>query len=381
MRSPDLDADCCIVGGGPVGLFLAALVGSSGARCLVLEARPPDAAAADRRTLALSWSSHLKLLRVGVDLREGHRATPITSIHVSGAGHAGRTVLDAAEARVGALGFVVRYGDLVQALLPVADAVSSIRTRCPVEGITDRDNDVEIHTARGTFRAGAVVVADGAADLVRSLGVRTEHRDYGVHALVGRVTVAAPRSGVAFERFDRHGPLALLPEGDRYALVWTLAEDDAVSLRQCADDEFLGRLQSAFGWRLGRITAIAERATFPLALRRSDPVSLGRVVMIGNAAQTLHPVAGQGLNLGLRDAWQLHDCLARPDVVAALASYAASRRTDRSLTIGFTDMLARVFGVDVPGANIVRGLSIEALDLLPSARRLLARVLATTPQR
>lgn len=383
MTSSAVEADVCIVGAGPVGTFLAALLARAGRRCALIEARALDADAHDPRTLALSWSSRLKLGHVGLDPERDLAATPIRTIHVSQAGRAGRARLTAGDAGVEALGFVLRYASLQRALLARVTDGCRIFDESRVERVDDVDDGVLVTADRVRVIASMAVVADGATELIRSLGMSSRSHDYQVSALVGDVSVTRPGGHVAYERFTDHGPLAMLPQRDGYSLVWALPPGRADELREAPRAETCAALQDAFGWRLGRVTDIRGRASFPLSLRRTEPLAVGRTVVIGNAAQTLHPVAGQGLNLGFRDAWALarrireHD----GDLHDVARTHAADRRADRAVTIGFTDLLAQVFGIDVPGAAMVRTIGLEALDLLPGARRTFARALAVTPQR
>jgi 2-octaprenyl-6-methoxyphenol hydroxylase len=203
-------------------------------------------------------------------------------------------------------------------------------------------------------------------------------RDYGQTALVGTVTVSAPQPHVAWERFTSQGPIALLPmggvRGANYALVWCCAPDEAARRAQLPDAEFLRELGAAFGSRMGSFTQIKGRASFPLGLNAADTLVKGHVVAIGNAAQTLHPVAGQGLNLGLRDAHALADALsAEGPTPLALATFAQRRALDRRLTIGATDTLARLFTVDFPPLAALRGLALTALEFVPPVKTALAR--------
>lgn len=207
---------------------------------------------------------------------------------------------------------------------------------------------------------------------------KTGRRDYGQTALVGTVSVSAPQPHVAWERFTPEGPIALLPmggvRGADYALVWCCAPEEAARRAQLPDDAFLSELGTAFGTRMGRFTQIKGRASFPLGLNAVDTLVRGRVVAIGNAAQTLHPVAGQGLNLGLRDAHALVDALsAEGPTPLALATFAQRRALDRRMTIGATDTLARLFTVDFAPLAILRGLALTALEFAPPVKTALAR--------
>lgn len=223
-----------------------------------------------------------------------------------------------------------------------------------------------------TGRNGAAARRAGRA------AVEPGSRDYGQTALVGTVTVSAPQPHVAWERFTSQGPIALLPmggvRGADYALVWCCAPEEAARRAQLSDEAFLQELGAAFGDRMGRFTHIKGRASFPLGLNAVETLVNGHIVAIGNAAQTLHPVAGQGLNLGLRDAHSLADALsAEGPTPLALASFAQRRALDRRMTIGATDTLARLFTIDFAPLAIVRGLALTALEFLPPVKTALAR--------
>jgi 2-octaprenyl-6-methoxyphenol hydroxylase len=358
--------DAVIVGGGPVGQFLALAAAASGKRSLLFEAKAPGAGFTDDRTLALSWSSWLMLQRVGAATDLLPTSTPIRTIHVSQRGGFGRSELSAQDAGVPALGYVIGYGD-VQRALARRVAAAAVRYDAPVERIDREGDGVVVHAVGESVAARCAIVAEGGGPLVEALGFTQREKDYGVHAVVARVRTDRGHEHVAFERFADVGPLALLPRGDGFALVWTLAPDDARAVLALDEPEFLSRLQRAFGWRAGRFITVAERGAFPLVLRMTQPRVHGPVALVGNAAQTLHPVAGQGLNLGLRDAWLAAKSL------PSLDEFDRARRLDRSATVHFTDALAAIFAADWPGLSWARGAGLTALDMLPAARRMFAR--------
>jgi 2-octaprenyl-6-methoxyphenol hydroxylase len=335
--------DVLILGAGPVGCVLALAL--QGSRHAVRVVDPKPAAGGAFRPIALSHASRLILERVGA--WGAFAATPIRRIHVSQAGGFGRARLEALEAGVPALGYVVDYAALLATLrarLALADVAPGEPARCTIH-------------------------AEGASPEARE-------RRYGHDAVVARVAAQPASADTAFERFTAEGPLALLPLAGEWALVWGARPERAAALVQAAPQEFLAQLQQAFGDRAGRFTGVRERARTPLALRvRASRVS-GRDVYIGNAAQTLHPVAGQGLNLGLRDAWDLAEALRAaedPGADRVLARYAARRRLDAAATIGVTEVLAGAFLGAHPLARAARGALLTALDTLPAARRFFAR--------
>jgi 2-octaprenyl-6-methoxyphenol hydroxylase len=373
--------DLAIVGGGPVGLFLALAAEQAGLKPVVLEARSAADGLRDDRSLALSWSSCLRLARVGAAAPTGTAAGEIRAIHVSQAGHPGRTQFSCEEAGIPLLGRVVGYGDLVRSLADAGAGRVTVHHEHRVVSIEQIDEGVDLHTSAGICRARAAVVADGSGALLADAGFTTTSKDYGVHALVARVRTDRGPGTVAYERFCAHGPLAVLPRGEDHAVVWTLPADSAHELATAAESDFLSQLQAAFGWRAGRFIAVRDRGTYPLVLRRTTPLARGRIAVIGNAAQTLHPVAGQGLNLGIRDASSILTALQAAGAGDPFAGYGAGRERDRTVVVGFTDLLAEVFRMTTPGLPGLRALGLEALDLLPGARRHFARALAIDTSR
>ncbi|MDT3736743.1 MAG: FAD-dependent monooxygenase [Denitratisoma sp.] len=364
-----------IVGGGPVGLALALALRHAGIGCEVLDARPAGAPRDDRRVLALSHGSRQILERLGAWAAIG--ATPISTIHVSQQGRFGRTLIEAGEAGVPALGYVAEAGRVATELAhSCAAAGVAIRHQTQV-----RDSDAAADRVRllcaapqGTTDIAAQLIAwaEGAVGAERDV-VR---RDYGQQAIVASVQAHGSPAGVAYERFTSSGPVALLPLGDRHALVWTVPYAAAAALLMIEERAFLSCLREAFSGRL-EFNAAGKRSAFPLGLRfRETPVG-ARAVWLGNAAQTLHPVAGQGFNLALRDVMQLarllqespSDC-GNPEL---LSRHAAARQLDRRGAIGFTDGLVRLFGLRGAISGHARGAGLLALDLLPTARRFLAR--------
>jgi 2-octaprenyl-6-methoxyphenol hydroxylase len=345
--------DVLVVGGGPVGCSFALALRGSAQRVVVL-AREPDGAggAAARRPLALSYASRLILERVGA--WPALTPTPIETILVSQAGGFGRARLCATDAGVPALGYVVEYRDLAAAL----------GARLESSGI-----EIRRGVAAGALPARCVVHAEGISEDARETRYEQE-------AVVGVLETEPPSGTTAYERFTPGGPLALLPLAGRYAFVWGAPPERARALAEAAPESFCDALERAAGARIGRALGVEGRAVHPLALRvRASRVGAGEV-FIGNAAQTLHPVAGQGLNLGLRDAWELAATLQDaddPGDPALLELFAARRRLDAGATIRITDLLARGFLGSNPAASAARGLALTVLDTLPPARRFFAR--------
>lgn len=371
------DYDVLIAGGGPVGSALA-LALSGVCSVAVLEARPEGSGSSAARPIALSHGSRLILERLGA--WEGLQpATPIARIHISQCGGFGQAELDCEEARLPALGYVVDYNRLTQVLSQLAaggcDYVGGASVLTLGAGPDAAHVTCRVGTASRQFSARLVALADGGA-VAHLAKVRT--REYHQAALTAEITSARPHRNVAYERFTAEGPLALLPSGERLALVWSTRPSRAQALCSMPEREFLQHLQRAFGQRLGAFAAAGPRVRHPLALQVTGPLPISRAIVLGNAAQTLHPVAGQGFNLGLRDAWELADVVqaaATGEIGAAamLAAYAARRRIDRAGGIWFTDALVRIFSNDLAPLRLARGLGLAVLGALPPAKDFVVR--------
>jgi 2-octaprenyl-6-methoxyphenol hydroxylase len=389
--------DIAVVGGGLVGASLALALRGLPLRIALIEAHAPDSSAQpsfDERTTALGNASRRVFEALGVWATLAPEAAPIGAIHVSDAGRFGFARLSAAELGLDALGYVVPNRVLGRELwraLAVAPAITTFMpSRLKNLTIAADGATLELERSMGpvSIRANLVVAADGAQSLVRKVaGLGAAVDDYDQVAIVASLRTDRPNDGVAYERFTAAGPMALLPlRADGSAawrtLVWAARPDDAERLLQLPQDGFMREWQQAFGWRAGRALQLGQRGRYPLALSRSEGTVGQRVVLLGNAAQSLHPVAGQGFNLGLRDAAELAELLhaaaasADVDVGAAdlLAPFAAARAKDRDGVIGFTDTLVRVFSSEHRLAAAARDAGLLLFDLLPPAKRALSRV-------
>ena len=369
-ESANENVDILIVGAGPVGMTLHLALAAGGQSSLLLDRRPPAALQADPRALALSHGARELLEQI--DSWPTRAATPIETIHVSQKDGFGRTLIDRADYALPALGYVVRYRDLAAALAANLQT-GSLLAEAEILNVEADDDGVTValrHAGQPrTIRCRLLVHAEGTPGDDPAVSVS----DYGQHAVICEVTPIPGHNKRAWERFTPDGPLALLPLGDEYSIVFTLPPAAADAVMALDDNAFITALQAQFGGRM-RFTKPGGRSRFPLALRQRETLVKGREVWIGNAAQTLHPVSGQGFNLGLRDAWQLAEIVLRDGVDRdSLAAYAASRRLDRSGGAFFTDKIVRVFSSDCGPLKLARGLGLLALDVFPPARHFVAK--------
>ncbi len=384
--------DLAIIGGGMVGASLACALADLPLRVALVEAVPFDDRAQpsyDERTTALSHGTRRIYSGLGLWDELAPSGCPIRHIHVSERGRFGVTRIDADEQGVPALGYVTPNRAIGRVLnRRLADA-SNVELICPgrLQRLNRRGEAVDIEVTDGgghhrRLTARLVVGADGARSAVRrALGLAIHTVDYGQSALITNVTPDRPRPGTAFERFCGDRVVALLPVDEaRYALVWTLPKERVDEMLGLPETEFCAALSADFGQRLGRFVRAGERYAYPLERLMVERDVSGRVVLIGNAAHSLHPVAGQGFNLGLRDVAMLADVLA--DAVAAaedvgadavLARYSQARRADQRRVSRFTNDLIHLFRSRLPGIGTARSLGMLGLDLMPGAKRALAR--------
>ena len=388
--------DLVIVGAGPVGATLALALADDGLDAVALDARPAGAPGRGDRSLALSHGARLIFERLGIWGAIAARrdaVTPITAIDISQRGGFGRMRLDALEHGLPALGYVVSYRALQAALDAALGRVGNkVIFGAKVTAIRTTPSYAAVETIQvGTgleISARLVAVADGGGELIG--GLKRHHHDYGQVAVVGKLAPREPHGGVAFERFTPEGPVALLPEGEHYGFVWTTTPAQGESLLALPDAKFLEALEQRFGLSRSRnartrtqpagFECVTDRRAFPLRLEYADRVVGQRVVLLGDAAQALHPVAGQGFNLGMRDAYELaQELLATPrDAIGArdrLATYARRRRADRAAGIAFTHGLLGIFGSDAPLLRWPRGLALTMLDALPAVKRAFAHAM------
>jgi 2-octaprenyl-6-methoxyphenol hydroxylase len=346
----------------------------------MLEARAKGASHKDTRALALSYGSRIILEKLGVWDAVAAKATAINTIHISQRGGLGRTKLNAAEHNQEAMGYVLPYGALTQALDAALD-ISQVMYEAEATEIKPNEPFAEVMFNQNgksqTLQSALLVVADGGRSLGEIAGISKETKEYGHDALVSKVTAELPHDNIAYERFTPSGPMALLPNGDAgFSLVWTGEKSSIDALLQLDDCTFLSQLHEAFGDRVGRFLSIEKRMSFPLKLSTLKPSTAPHLAIIGNAAQTMHPVAGQGFNVGLRDARTLADLIIDSTETARgspsmLEAYSKQRSRDTRGGILFTDLLVNVFSNDVIGLGAMRGAGLGLLELIKPAKNLL----------
>jgi len=367
------DVDIVVCGAGPVGMAFALMSVKRGLpanRIALIDAKSVEQAADDPRSIALSYGSAQILDEIGA---WPIAADAIHQIHVSRRHQFGKTLIDRTDFDLPALGYVVRYGVLASALSTCASQANIQMLRPQrVVAIEESASSVKVALADGSVvNAGIAVQAEGG--LFAEQAGRAVQRDYDQTAIIAQCWTSAAIPNRAFERFTDEGPLALLPQDEGYSLVWCVRPAHAARLLALSDAAFLAELEQTFGARVGRFLRATPRVGFPLGLNVEATEST-RTVAIGNAAQTLHPVAGQGLNLGLRDAVVLAQVLTQEDSPTAIANFAVMRQSDRRLTIGLTDTLARIF-VGASGGTLSQsllGTALGVVDALKPAKRALA---------
>ncbi|WP_116812053.1 2-octaprenyl-6-methoxyphenyl hydroxylase [Steroidobacter cummioxidans] len=393
--STPLIVDVAIAGGGLVGASLALALAKLQLKVALIEAAPFGSAeqpSFDDRSTAISNGSRRIFEALGVWPLIEREATAIRRIHVSDQGRFGFTRIDAKEQGLSALGYVVINRVMGAGLWRRLNAESSITVLAPAKvqsmQLQPHSQRLECRTDAGLriVEAKLAIAADGARSTLRqSAGIGSSTWDYEQVALVSNVLSQHFHDHVAYERFTNAGPLALLPltEG-RLGVVWTFRPDTAKEMTALSDTEFLARLQDTFGFRLGRFTRVGQRQLYPLSLTRSDEYVAERLAIVGNAAQTLHPIAGQGFNLGLRDAVSLAEVLADglaqggTDFDAGdgmwLQRYREWRAADRSNIVRFTDGLVRLFSQPLGPIKLLRNAGMLAFDLMPAAKDALSQL-------
>ena len=392
--SPAADFDLAIVGGGLVGASLALALAPLGLRIAVIEAVTPGAGeqhpSFDERTTALANGTVAVFQALGVWAAMEREAAPIRRIHVSEQGRFGTARINASEQGRDSLGYVLPNRVIGAALWEGLARARQVQVIAPAT-VLGSDLDGETRVVRieedgqeRLLRARLVVAADGVRSLVREqAGIDASRIEYQQTAIISTATTQRFHDDTAYERFTPDGPIAVLPLQDgRVGVVWTRQPDEAERVLALSDDEFLAAFQKAFGMRLGRFLRIGQRFSYPLALSRAEKHVAERLAVVGNAAQGLHPIAGQGFNLGLRDAVSLAEVIA--DALAAgntdvgdralLDAYAAWREEDQGRIVAFTDGLVRLFATPLGLARGLRSLGLLAFDVFPPAKAAMARL-------
>ncbi|WON77940.1 2-octaprenyl-6-methoxyphenyl hydroxylase [Serratia sp. UGAL515B_01] len=380
-----------IVGGGMAGATLALAISSLTQGKVVVDlveaAQPNDGThpGYDGRAIALAHGTCQQLARIGVWPALRDCATAITHVHVSDRGHAGFVNLHAQDYQVEALGQVIELFDAGQRLFALLEKAPGIRLHCPAKvlNVLRTANHADVQLDNGHYLRGQLLVAaDGSRSaLAQACNIKWQQSDYAHFATIANVTTAQAPQGRAFERFTHHGPLALLPMSHgRSSLVWCHAREDREQIDGWNDQLFLSQLQQAFGWRLGKILKVGKRHSYPLSLLKANQHASHRLALVGNAAQTLHPIAGQGFNLGLRDVMSLAEILAKAaqagidlGTYPLLSRYQQRRQQDQQATVGVTDGLIRLFANGYAPLVAGRNLGLMAMEQLPAVRDAFAK--------
>lgn len=376
-----------IVGGGMTGATLALAISSlSNGKTPVhlIEAADPGSQqhpGFDARAIALAAGTCQQLARVGVWQALRDCATPIRTVHVSDRGHAGFVTLEAGDYGLPALGQVVELHDVGQRLFTLLREAPGVTLHCParVASFTRSQQEASVTLESGETLTGSLLVAaDGSRSaLAEGCGIDWQQEPYDQLAVIANVTTSLPHDGRAFERFTKHGPLAMLPmSGNRCSLVWCHPLESRAEVLGWSDERFCRELQQAFGWRLGRIIHSGTRSGYPLSLTRAQRAVTHRLALVGNAAQTLHPIAGQGFNLGLRDVMSLAETVANaadPGDYRLLCQYQQRRSADKDATVGVTDGLVHLFANRWAPLVAGRNVGLMAMELFTPARSALAQ--------
>lgn len=380
-----------IVGGGMAGATLALAVSALSAgrvQVEVVEAVSPDSRkhpGFDARAIALAYGTCQQLARIGVWSALKACGTPIGRVHVSDQGHAGFVGLEASDYQIPYLGQVIELHQAGSRLFTLLEKAPGVTVHCPakVVDVERQQHSATITLDNGTRLSGELLVAaDGSSSaLAQHCNVDWRSEDYGQIAVIANVTTSLPHQGKAFERFTRNGPLAMLPMSeDRCSLVWCHAAEDQAKVDSWSDAEFLHQLQQAFGWRLGAMVKAGKRHSYPLRLTSAQQHISHRLALVGNAAQTLHPIAGQGFNLGLRDVMSLAETIAQAEQQGndigsyqILSQYQQRREPDQQATIRVTDGLIHLFANRLAPLVVGRNLGLMAMELVPPLRETLAR--------
>jgi 2-octaprenyl-6-methoxyphenol hydroxylase len=381
------DCDVLIIGGGLVGASLACALENSSLSVHVVEAHPLKSdlqPSYDDRTVALSWGSRCIFEGMGIWDAMADRVEAIKTIHISDKGHFGVTRLRHEDEHVEALGYVAENRVLGDVLYQRLQQNSKLELHCPAELLSiDQKDDRVVASIKhkgkeSVVSARLLVAADGVISQVRDLlHIGTSVQDYGQSAVIANVTPAFKHNNIAYERFTDTGPVAFLPmTHNRCSVVWTVPGSQAEELMRLGDEDFLQQLQQRFGFRLGQLHKLGTRHAYPLKLIETTQVVRNRVVIVGNAAHSIHPVAGQGFNLALRDIAMLTELIASTTDAGdsnLLQSYVEQRQDDARRVYRFTDSLVKIFSNNSAALGHLRAAGLVAVGLIPQLRHQLAR--------
>lgn len=368
-----------IIGGGPVGAIFALLNESQASKIVLLESSSKIQKNSDKRALALSNGSKFILEKIGIWKNLEDRLTQIKTIHTSQKGTFGRSLMEAKELEQEALGYIISYGDLVSALqkkILKSKHIEALYDSELISSITKENEQNLIFKCKlieKSLSCDLLVLADGGGSEITGIDITRTNKSFEHSALVTHVETDIPHSNIAYERFTNAGPMALLPNlNGQYSLVWTGPKEEIAKLSQLHNSEFLIALQQHFGDRVGNFKLSEKIITFPLSQSFISKYPEGNIAIIGNSAQTMHPVAGQGLNTGIRDALILSDCIKNDinlDLKLMINNFNQMRKTETKSILRFTDSLVTLFSNDFVGVNKIRGMALSFLDLIPPLKK------------
>lgn len=379
MKNPEF----IIIGAGPVGLTLSLLLAKQNKDSHLLESRKKNSSHSDKRALALSYGTKLILENLGIWESLKNKVSEIQDIHTSQKNSLGRTLLSASQCNLPALGYVVSYGKLSEVLEEAVNQSPNIKISYEFEVSTiknEKDTSVLYsNNQHSSIEAPLLILADGGKNTIGLIkGLKKKEISYNHSALVTKVTPEIPPNKIAYERFTSMGPVALLPNGlEEFSLVWTGKDEDIQALAKSPKNLFLQKLHEHFGDRVGKFLDSDEFITFPLKkISLEDFPKKIRMVVIGNSAQTMHPVAGQGFNTGIRDAYELSKLINEfePSQVGCdqfINQYYTLRKSEIKKTLFFTDSLVHIFSNDLFGLSLTRGISLSLLDNLKPIKNFL----------
>ena len=368
-----------IIGGGPVGAIFALLNNSQTSKIFLLESNSQIQTKSDKRALALSSGTKFILQKIDVwkDLEAG--LTPIKTIHTSQKGTFGRSIMEAKEFEQEALGYIISYGDLLKALQKKISHSKNIEAfyNAKVLSFVSKEETQNLifkyKSKEKSLNCDLLVLADGGSSEINGINIERSNKSFEHSALVTHVETDIPHVNIAYERFTNMGPMALLPNlNGQYSLVWTGPNDDIERLNQLDNSKFLIELQKHFGDRVGNFKLSDKRITFPLRQSYILKYPQENIAIIGNSAQIMHPVAGQGLNTGIRDALILADCIKKDvnlEIKLMIHKFNRMRKKETKDILWFTDSLVALFSNDIIGVNKIRGMALSFLDLIPPIKK------------